>query len=53
MGAVQEILEKRTANRARLEQEAPTLYAGFNDLMEAYYKPSALETWPSAATARR
>ena len=43
MGAVEEILEKRVANRARLEQEAPNLYAGFNDLMKAYYKPSALE----------
>jgi len=43
MGAVKEILEKRSANRARLEQEAPNLYAGFNDLMKAYYKPSALE----------
>ena len=43
VGAVKEILEKRTANRARLEQEAPNLYTGFNDLMKAYYKPSALE----------
>ncbi len=43
MGAVKDILEKRAANRTRLEQEAPNLYAGFNDLMHAYYKPSALD----------
>jgi AhpD family alkylhydroperoxidase len=43
MGAVKEILEKRAANRARLEQEAPSLYAGFNDLIKAYYKSSTLE----------
>jgi AhpD family alkylhydroperoxidase len=43
MGAVKEILEKRAACRARLEKEAPNLHAGFNDLMKAYYKPSALE----------
>lgn len=43
MTTVKEILEKRATNRARLEQEAPSLYAGFTDLMKAYYKPSAME----------
>lgn len=43
MTTVGEILEKRTTDRARLEREAPNLYAGFNDLMKAYYKPSAME----------
>ncbi len=43
MDGVKEILEKRTSNRARLEREAPNLHAGFNDLMTAYCKPSALE----------
>jgi AhpD family alkylhydroperoxidase len=43
MTTVKEILDKRTADRARLEREAPNLYAGFNDLMKAYYKPSAMD----------
>jgi AhpD family alkylhydroperoxidase len=43
MTTVKEILQKRTANRERLEKEAPNLYHGFNDLMKHYYKPSALD----------
>ncbi len=43
MVTAKDILERRTADRARLEKEAPNLYQGFNDLMKAYYKPSALD----------
>ena len=43
MDTLKEILRKRTANRERPEREAPNLYAGFNQLMREYYKPSALE----------
>lgn len=43
MAGVKEILAKRAACRARLETEAPNLHAGFDNLMKAYYKPSALE----------
>ncbi len=43
MGAVKEILKKRTENRARLEEEAPDLYNGFNDLMKHYYKHGVLD----------
>lgn len=37
-----EILSHRTANQQRLEQEAPNLFHGFNELMKYYYKPGAL-----------
>ncbi len=43
MGAVKDILKKRTKNRERLEKEAPNLYNGFNELMKYYYKHGALE----------
>jgi AhpD family alkylhydroperoxidase len=43
MDKVAEILQKRTANRERLEREAPALYAGFYGLMKEFYKPSALD----------
>lgn len=43
MGAVKDILKKRTENRKRLENEAPDLYNGFNELMKHYYKPGALD----------
>ena len=43
MGAVKDILGKRTRNRERLEREAPALYHGFNELLKHYYKPGALE----------
>lgn len=43
MGAVKEILKKRTENRKRLEKEAPDLYNGFNELMKHYYKPGAVK----------
>lgn len=43
MGAVQEILKKRTENRARLEEEASDLYNGFNDLMKHCYKHGVLD----------
>jgi AhpD family alkylhydroperoxidase len=43
MAKVQEILTKRTANRKRLEQEAPNLYHGFNELVKHYYKRGALD----------
>jgi AhpD family alkylhydroperoxidase len=43
MGAAQDILKKRKANKERLEQEAPDLYNGFNELMKHYYKPGTLD----------
>ena len=43
MATVKEILRNRTADRERLEMEAPNPYQGFNELMERCYKPSALE----------
>ncbi len=43
MSTAREILKRRTADRERLEKEAPSLYRGFNELMKEYYKPSALE----------
>ena len=43
MGAVKDILKKRTENRKRLEKEAPNLYNGFNELMKHYYKHGVLE----------
>lgn len=42
MGAAQDILKKRKANKERLEQEASDLYNGFNELMKRYYKPGTL-----------
>lgn len=43
MGTVNDILKKRTEGRRRLEQEAPNLYNGFNELMKHTYKHGALE----------
>lgn len=43
MGTAREILTKRVANRKRLEEEAPNLYQGFNELMKRYYGPGTLE----------
>jgi len=43
MGAVKDILKTRTKNRKRMENEAPDLYAGFNELLKHYYKPGALD----------
>ena len=43
-GRVSQILSKRSKNQKRLEQEAPLLAKGFDDLMTAYYAPSALDT---------
>ena len=40
MATAKEILKRRTADRERLEKEAPNLYNGFNELMKQYYKPS-------------
>ncbi len=42
MGKVQDIIKNRTANRERLEREAPDLFHGFNELTKAYYKPGML-----------
>ncbi len=38
-----ELLERRLENRRRLEEEAPTLYKGFNELMKSYYGPEVLD----------
>ena len=43
MGSLEEILVKRRKNRDRLEKEAPDLFNGFNELMNHYYKKSALD----------
>ena len=43
MGNLEEILIKRKRNRDRLEQEAPDLFNGFNELMKYYYKETALD----------
>jgi len=42
MDNLKDIIEKRKANRARLEKEAPDLYNGFNELLNHCYKPGAL-----------
>ncbi len=39
----EKVLENRLENRRRLEEEAPTLYKGFNELMKAYYSPGVLD----------
>ena len=43
MATAKKILKKRMVDRERLEEEAPNLYNGFNELMKQYYKPSALD----------
>lgn len=43
MSNLEEILIKRKRNRDRLENEAPNLFNGFNELMKNYYKDSALD----------
>ena len=43
MESAKEILKKRTANRERLEKEAPDLFNGFNEMMKYYYKPGVLD----------
>ena len=43
MEKAQDILKHRRANRKRLEEEAPNLFHGFNELMKYYYKPGALD----------
>ena len=42
MESLAKILVNRKKNRDRLEKEAPDLFGGFNELMKAYYKESAL-----------
>ncbi len=37
-----DILDKRVANRVRLEKEAPQLFQGFKDLMKAFYSKGAV-----------
>jgi AhpD family alkylhydroperoxidase len=41
---VRQIVEKRARDRKRLQKEAPVLFEGFDNLMKAYYAPSALDT---------
>ncbi|MFA5331015.1 MAG: carboxymuconolactone decarboxylase family protein [Methanoregula sp.] len=43
-GPVDRIIRQRTKNQKRVEEEAPLLAEGFNNLMTAYYAESALET---------
>jgi AhpD family alkylhydroperoxidase len=43
MDTLKEIVKNRIANAKHLEQDAPDLYHGFNDLMKRYYKHGALD----------
>ncbi|MBN2254179.1 MAG: carboxymuconolactone decarboxylase family protein [Deltaproteobacteria bacterium] len=43
MEKAKDILKNRMANRKRLEEEAPDIFNGFNELMKYYYKPGALD----------
>ena len=43
MGVASDILKKRTNNRKRLEQEAPDLFNGFDELLKHYYKHGVLD----------
>jgi pyruvate dehydrogenase E2 component (dihydrolipoamide acetyltransferase) len=43
METAKAILKRRHAQRKRLEEEAPDLFNGFNELMKYYYKPGALD----------
>jgi AhpD family alkylhydroperoxidase len=42
-GRIARILAKRSENQERLKEETPLLFKGFDDLMTAYYAPSALD----------
>jgi AhpD family alkylhydroperoxidase len=37
------ILKRRAENHRRLENEAPDLFQGFNELMKCYYKPGVFD----------
>ena len=43
MGNAMDILKHRLTERKKLEEEAPNLFHGFNELMKYYYKPGALD----------
>ena len=43
MRNAKDILKHRLVNRKKLEEEAPNLFHGFNELMKYYYKPGALD----------
>lgn len=43
MSNAKDILKKRSINRKRLENEAPDLFKGFNEMMKYFYKPGALD----------
>ena len=43
MEKAHDILGKRLDNRKKLEEAAPDLFHGFNDLMKRYYKPGAID----------
>ncbi len=43
MDTARDILQRRSVDRERLEQEAPHLYRGFNGLMKEFYGPSTLD----------
>ena len=42
METVKQIISRRKADGERLENEAPDLYNGFNEMMKYYYKHGAL-----------
>jgi len=43
MGVARDIMKNRANNRKRLEQEAPDLFNGFNELLKHYYKRGVLD----------
>jgi AhpD family alkylhydroperoxidase len=43
MGDVGDIPDKRARNRERLQEQAPDLYEGFNELLKRSYKHGALD----------
>ncbi len=43
MESADEILKNREKNRKRMEEEAPDLFNGFNEMMKIYYKHGILD----------
>ena len=41
---LEQILSDREANTEKLKAEAPFIFEGFNELLNRYYKPGALDT---------
>jgi AhpD family alkylhydroperoxidase len=41
---LEQILDERETNTEKLKAEAPVIFEGFNELLNHYYKPGALDT---------